>query len=69
MITKWMSAIYEERLEEEAIYVKNNSDNIDWTDDRFLTFRLLCRNQIRDTIQQLEEGSILCPLSQENTEE
>ena len=69
IITQWMAAIYQERLEEEVIYVKNNSGNIDWTDDRFIAFRLLCRTQIEETIQQLEEGSILCPLSQENTEE
>ena len=62
-ITQWMAAVYQEKLEEELIYVQNNSDNIDWTDDRFIAFRLLCRTQIQETIQQLEEGSILCLLS------
>ena len=67
-ITQWMAAVYQEKLEEEVYYVQN-CDSIDWTDVRFTAFRLLCRTQIEETIQQLEEGSILFPLSQENTEE
>ena len=63
-----MKTVYQEKLEEE-LYIVQNSDKLDWTDTRFTAFRVLCREQIEETIEMLDEGSILFPLSQENTEE
>ena len=68
-IESWMEAQYIQRLEEEANHIKNNPRNITWTDDRLFIFKLICKNDIRDTLQQLREGSILCPLSQTKLEE
>ena len=68
-IESWMEAQYIQRLEEETNHIKNNPRNITWTDDRLFIFKLICKNDIRDTLQQLREGSILCPLSQTKLEE
>ena len=68
-IESWMEAQFIMRLEEEMNHIKDNPGNITWTDDRLLIFKIICKNDIRETLQQLREGSILCPLSQTNLEE
>ena len=68
-IESWMEAQFIMRLEQEMNHIKDNPGNIIWTDDRLLIFKIICKNDIRETLQQLREGSILCPLSQTNLEE
>ena len=68
-IHDWMEIIYVSRLEEEATYIKNHPKNINWSDQRLLTFRMLCKDDISNTQRQLQEGDILCPLSETTLEE
>ena len=49
--------------------LRNCDGLIDWTHARFEAFKLLCRQEIEDTRQQLREGSILVPISKEKSEE
>ena len=63
-ITDWMKTVYQQKLEEEIVIIRN-CDKLDWTDTRFTTFRLLCREEINETIEMINEGSILAPLSKE----
>ena len=69
LILAWMQHIYQEKLEEEIIVLRNCDGLIEWTHARFKAFRLLCREQINETIEQLNEGSILVPISKEKSEE
>ena len=69
IILAWMQHIYQEKLEEEIIVLRNCDGLIEWTHARFEAFRLLCREQINETIEQLNEGSILVPISKEKSEE
>ena len=68
-IESWMEAQFIMRLEQEMNHIKDNPRNIIWTNDRLLIFKILCKNDIRETLQQLREGSILCPISQTDLEE
>ena len=69
LILAWMQHIYQEKLEEEIIVLRNCDGHIEWTHARFKAFRLLCREQINESIEQLNEGSILVPISKEKSEE
>ena len=67
-IESWMEAQFIMRLEQEMNHIKDNPRNIVWTNERLLIFKILCKTDIQDTIQQLREGSILCPISQDSEE-
>ena len=67
-ITAWLKAVYQQKLEEEICIIQN-CDKLDWTDTRFTASQLLCREEINETLQMLDEGSILFPLSKEDAEE
>ena len=69
LMLEWMGYIYATKIEEELIYLRNCDGNIDWTHSRFGAFKLLCQEEIEDTRQQILEGSILNPISKEETEE
>ena len=67
-IESWMEAQFIMRLEQEMNHIKDNPRNIVWTNDRLLIFKILCKTDIQETLQQLREGSILCPISQDSEE-
>ena len=67
-IESWMEAQFIMRLEQEMNHIKDNPRNIVWTNERLLIFKILCKTDIQETIQQLREGSILCPISQDSEE-
>ena len=69
LMLEWMGYIYATKIEEELIYLRNCDGNIDWTHSRFGAFKLLCQEEIEDTRQQILEGSILIPISKEETHE
>ena len=51
LILAWMQHIYQEKLEEEIIMLRNCDGLIEWTHARFEAFRLLYREQIKETIE------------------
>ena len=69
LILQWMQHIYQVKLEEEIIMLRNCDGLIDWTHARFEAFKLRCRQEIDDRRQQINEGSILAPISKEKTDE
>ena len=68
LMTAWMKHVYQGKLEEEILLIRN-CDVLEWTHTRFTAFKVLCREEINETIEMLNEGSLLVPLSKENNEE
>ena len=67
LMLEWMAYTYATKIEEELIYLRNCDGNIFWTHSRFAAFKLLCQEEIMDTRQQILEGSIVIPISKEET--